>query len=109
MDKVTQWEQKIAEFEKLSRDTLSDIIRRAIITERAPSGVRQHLLVNAQSLSSYPLVRAAIENYVTVGRSWPATSGQAPMEIDPLCWGGKGGWRDKKGKDKDKGKGKGKG
>ena len=44
MDKVVQWEQEVAEFEKLSRETLPDIIKRAIIAERAPGAVRTHLL-----------------------------------------------------------------
>ncbi len=69
MDRLVQWEQKVAEFEHLSREDLPDIIKRAIITEREPSAVRTHL-VNAQSVATYALVRAAVESFVTAGRRW---------------------------------------
>ena len=50
MDNVAQWEQWIHEFETMSREMLPDIIKRAIITEKSPSAIRTHLLVNAQNL-----------------------------------------------------------
>ena len=78
MDKLIQWERKIAEFESLSRETLPDIIKRAIISERAPQAVRTHLLVNAHTLSSYTMVRGAVEVFVTAGRKW----GRASERID---------------------------
>ncbi len=43
MDKLVQWESKVSEFEHLSREVLPDIIKRAIVTERAPAQVRTHL------------------------------------------------------------------
>ena len=70
MDKLTEWERKIAEFESLSRETLPDIIKRAIISERAPPAVRTRLLVNAHTLSPYTMVRGAVEALVTAGRRW---------------------------------------
>jgi hypothetical protein len=47
MDRLTQWDQKVQEFEQMSRELLPDLIKRAIITERAPVALRTHLLVNA--------------------------------------------------------------
>ena len=101
MDRVVQWEEKITEFEQLSREILPDIIKRAIITERAPAQVKTHLLVNAQTLATYQLVRAAVESFVTAGRQWGSSS--TPMEVDALYAKGKG-----KDKRKDKGTWKGK-
>ena len=52
MDNVVQWEQWIHEFETMSREMLSDIVKRAIVTEKSPSAIRTHLLVNAQNLDT---------------------------------------------------------
>ena len=41
-DQVVQWEQRIHEFETMSRETLPDVIKRAIITERSPPEIRTH-------------------------------------------------------------------
>ena len=103
MDDVVQWEQWIHEFETMSRETLPDIVKRAIITERSPSAIRTHLLVNAQTLTRYATVRAAIEAFLAVGRKWgPDHSRPAPMDNDAMTRKGKG----KGGKSKGKGKGK---
>ena len=65
----------------MSRETLPDVVKRAIITERSPSSIRTHLLVNAQTLTRHAKVRAAIEALLAVGRKWgPDHSGPAPME-----------------------------
>ena len=102
MDNVVQWEQRIQEFETMSRETLPDIVKRATITERSPSTIRTHLLVNAQTLTRYATVRAAIEAFLAVGRKWgPDHSGPAPMDVDAMT-------RKEKSKgNKSKGKGKG--
>ena len=70
MDNVVQWKQRIDEFETMSRETLPDVVKRAIITERSPSAIRAHLLVNAQTLKRYVTVRAAIEAFLAVGQKW---------------------------------------
>ena len=70
MDNVVQWEQQLHEFETMLRETLPDIVKRAIITERSASVIRTHLLVNAQTLTRYATVRAAIESFLGVGRKW---------------------------------------
>ena len=83
LDRLTQWDQKVQEFEQMSRQSLPDLIKRAIITERAPVALRTHLLVNAQSLTSYGMVRAAVESFVTAGRRWDAQEpGSEAMEVD---------------------------
>ena len=70
MGNVVQWEQRIHEFDTMSRETLSDVVKKAIITEGSPSAIRTHLLVNAQTLTSYATVRAAIEAFLAVGQKW---------------------------------------
>ena len=70
MDHVVRWEQRIHGFETMSRETLPDIVNRAIITERSPAAIRTHLLVNAQTLTRYVTVRSANEAFLAVGRKW---------------------------------------
>ena len=53
MDHAVRWQQWAHEYGTLSRETLPDIVKRAIITERAPPTMRTHLLVNAQTLTEY--------------------------------------------------------
>ena len=109
MDNVVQWEQRVHEFETMSRETLPDVVKRAIITERSPSAIRTHLLVNAQTLT-----RAVIEAFLAVGRKWgPDHSGPAPMDVEAMTRkgkgkGGKSKGKIKGGKDKEKGNSKGK-
>ena len=45
------WEKQIQEFEIMSRETLPDIVKRAITIERSRSAIRTHWLVNAQTLT----------------------------------------------------------
>ena len=114
MDNVVQWEQRIHEFKTMSRETLPDVVKRAITTERSPSAIRTHLLVNAQTLTRCATVRAAIDAFLAEGRKWgPDHSGPAPMDVDAMTRKGKGKGGKSKGKskgskDKEKGSSKGK-
>ena len=98
MEQVVQWEQRVHEFETVSRETLPDVIKRAIITETSPPAIRTHLLVNAQTLTQYAAVRAAVEAFLAVGRKWGQESGAAPMGVDAVALKGIG--RDGKGEGK---------
>ena len=114
MDNIVQWEQRIHEFETMSRETLPDIVKGAIITERSPSAIRTHLSVSAQILTRYATVRAGIEAFLADCWMWePDHSGPAPMDVDAMTRKGKGKGGKSKGKgkvckDKEKGNSKGK-
>ena len=43
---------------------------RYIITERSPTAIRTHLLVNTHILTQYAAVRAATEAFLAVGWMW---------------------------------------
>merc|ERR1712194_18625 len=104
MDRLVVWERRIQDFERLAKEPLSDIIKRAITTERAPADVRTHLLVNAGALKTYEAVRSSIEAYLAAGRKWSPEQ-PSSMEVDALYGKGKYG-KGKYGKGKEKGKGK---
>ena len=108
MDKLVTWERKVNDYERLAKEPMSDIIKRAIITERAPSEVRTHLLVNAGSLLSYESVRASIESFLAAGRRWAQEPTPMDVDVNALYWKGKGGKHGGNGKWTGKGdKGKG--
>ena len=91
MDHVAQREQRIHEFETVSRETLPDIVKRAIITERSPTAIRTHLLVNPHILTQYAAVRAATEVFLAVGRKWGQdSSGPASMDAQEQRQGRQG-------------------
>ena len=46
MNHVVQWEQRIHEFDTVARETMPDIVKRAIVAARST-----HLFVNAQILT----------------------------------------------------------
>ena len=91
MDHVAQREQRIHEFETMSRETLPDIVKRAIITERSPTAIRTHLLVNTHILTQYAAVRAATEAFLAVGWKWGQdSSGPASMDAQEQRQGRQG-------------------
>lgn len=58
----------------MAREVLPDIIKRAIITKRAPPALLVHFLANMQALGAQ--VRSAIEAYVVIaGRRWSHDGG----------------------------------
>ena len=101
MDNVVQWEQRVREFETMSRETLPDIVKRAISSRRGHHQQSER----TQTLTRNAIVRAAIEAFLAVGQKWgPDRSGPAPMDVHAMTRKGKG----KSGKDKEKGNSKGK-
>ena len=100
-DRAVQWERWSHEFETMSRETLLDVVKDAIITERSPSAIRTHLLVNAQTLTRYATVRAAIEAFLAVSpKCGPEHSGRPP--VDAMTRKGKGSTDKKQGNSKGK-------
>ena len=80
--------------------------RRCRTSSREQSSRRGHHqlseLVNAQTLTRYAAVRAAIDAFLAVRREWgPDHSGPAPMDVETMTRKGKG----KGGKSNGKGKG----
>jgi len=92
------WEQKVAKWEALSADILNDAIKRQVLLEQAPAGIRVHLTLQAHG--SYLSLRQALTEYIINARDWAAASlpakashpAQAPqaMEVDAIAKGGHG-------------------
>jgi hypothetical protein len=99
LDKITEWERLISDYEKDASDVVSDSVRCAVISGKCPKDVRTHLTLTMSDTSDYAAMKRAIESYNISTRSWSSTA----MEVDYLY--GKGG---KHGKDSGKFKGYGK-
>ena len=90
---------------------MSDTVKMAVLTDRAPGEVRTHLLLNSGIVKTYPEMRSILENYLVSGIAWKmpdSQSGPVPMEVDMITHkGGKGKGKHQKG-DYQAGDGKGK-
>ena len=119
---LTAWEKQVQDYEQQSGDDISDAIKLGVVLHHLPdASLREHLLLNSQSYSTYTLMAAEIRTVVMARTTW---SGPTPMDVSVLakdaichvcskrghfakdCWyqSNKGGGKGKKGK---KGKGKG--
>ena len=113
LDKILAWERLIGDYERDSKDLISDSLRSAVLVGNLPQAIRTHVLMHPTATQDFASLRALIESYIISGRRWEETagspkqpqSGPTPMEIDALKGKGKGKWKDK-GKPKGKVKGK---
>ena len=111
--RLDKWDGKVAEYERLSGDEISDKIMAGVLSSvLAPKDMAKHLALHAGRLVTYQQVREEIEGYTDANES--LTTEAAAMDsssltkdgsklIDP--WrppkgGGKGGKRNEKGKGK---------
>ena len=84
---LNEWEHLVQRWEVLANDNLSDTVKRQILLDMAPSGIRVHLTLVGHS--NYEALRSAVISYFVASRDWNATVGTsdstpAPMEVDAL-------------------------
>lgn len=114
---MRDFEQRCQTFERLCRqyegqagETISESNRMAALLATAPIAVRKHVQLNAAAYLTSADMRDAILDFARNADEWrtqetpPSNSTPAPMDVNAVCWIGKG-----KGKCKGKEKGKGKG
>ena len=96
------WEKELSEYEKNTKEVVSDVCKRLALLDIVTDNLREHLELNSSRFTDFALMKGEIETILSNKES--TYSGSAPMDVDALGAKGKG----KKGK-KGKGKGKGKG
>ena len=84
---LNEWEHLVQRWEALANDTLNDAVKRQILLDMAPAGIRVQLTLAGHS--SYEALRSAIMSYLVASRDWNATanpsdSTSTPMEVDAL-------------------------
>ncbi len=101
---LKDWELTVNRWESMAGEKLNDQVKRQILQEQAPHGIRMQLLL--QTFLDYDDMRTTVLNFVVTSRDWAKTLGKPPnphaMDVDAISKGGKGA----KGKMKDKGKAK---
>ena len=80
LDKITEWERLIGDYENDGKDKVSDSVRCAVIAGRCPKDVRTHLTLTMSGTTDYMAVKRAIESYNISSRAWSSTA----MEVDFL-------------------------
>ena len=108
LDKILCWEKMIGDYEKDSKEVLSNSLRSAVLVGNLPQAIRTHVLMNPNATQDYAALKALIESYIISGRRWDDTkqTGPTPMEIDVLKGKGQGKWKGDKGNGKKGNKGK---
>ena len=100
------WEHQVDIYENLSSKKLDDDVKISVVLRECPKKLRDHLLVNSQQFeSNYNKLRAIIQAYLNMNKTWIVNDFRetVPMDVDYI------GKSKGKGKSKSKSKGKSKG
>ena len=84
---MNEWEHLVQRWEVLANDILNDAVKRQILLDMDPAGIRVQLTLAGHS--SYEALRSAIMSYLVASRDWNATANPSdttstPMEVDAL-------------------------
>ena len=100
------WEHQVDVYEKLATSKLDDDVKISVVLRKAPTKLRDNLLVNSQQFeSNYNKLRAIIQAYLNSNKRWTAndfrndSKESDPMDVDHTSKG-----KDKKAKAKAKAK-----
>ena len=80
-----EWEHLVQRWEVLANDILNDAVKRQILLDMAPAGIRVQLTLTGHS--SYEALRSAIMSYLVVSRDWNATAN--PSDSSSTSGGGR--------------------
>ena len=84
---LNEWEHLVQRWEVLFNDILNDAVKRQILLDMAPAGIRVQLTLAGHT--NYETLRSAIMSYLVASRDWnasvnPSDSTSTPMEVDAL-------------------------
>ena len=84
---LNEWEHLVQRWDVLANDILNDAVKRQVLLDMAPAGVRVQLTLAGHT--NYEALRSAIMSYLVASRDWNATvnpsdSTSTPMEVDAL-------------------------
>ena len=88
------WEKELSEYEKNTKEVVSDVYKRLALLEMVTDNLREHLELNSSRFTDFALMKSEIE--ATLSNKEFASDGSAPMDVDAL--GAKGKGKGKKGK-----------
>ena len=80
---LSEWEDEVESYQKLTGVTLDEAIKVAILTDAAPDDLKQHIQINADAVTdSYIKLKNMIISYVRNKRNWHEES--TLMEVDAV-------------------------
>ena len=68
---LNEWEHLVQRWEVLANDILNDAVKRQILLDMAPAGIRVQLTLAGHT--NYEALRSAIMSYLVASRDWNAT------------------------------------
>ena len=96
MEQLVEWGRRLRQYEAMAGEKLSDALKCAVVTARAPNRVKDFLRLSSTGLTgNYGQLREAIRNFLAKGRVYAVDgTGVGAMEVGavlPFKGGGKGG------------------
>ena len=94
MEQLVEWERRLRQYEAMAGEKLSDALKCAVVTAKAPHRVKDFLRLSPTDLTgNYGQLREAIRNFLAKGRVYTADgTGVDAMEVGavlPIKGGGK--------------------
>ena len=100
INKLSEWQQVVREYERISGSELDQTVKTATLMEEAPPQMQEHLRLHSEEIGTdYKKVMQATEGYLRSKKTW--NTGPDDMEVDAVVKG--------KGQPQGMGKSKGKG
>ena len=85
-NKLSEWQQVVREYERISGSELDQTVKTATLMEEAPPQIQEHLRLRSEEIGAdYKKVIQAIEGYSRSKKTWDA--GPDDMEVDAVVNG----------------------
>ena len=63
-ENLKEWEDDSETYQKNTTELISDSLRKAVIQERGPEALQEHLALNAASMATYETMKGVIISYL---------------------------------------------
>ena len=86
INKLSEWQQVVREYERISGSELDQTVKTATLMEEAPPQMQEHLRLRSKEIGTdYKKVILAIEGYLRSKKTW--NTGPDDMEVDAVVKG----------------------
>ena len=101
VNKLSEWQQVVREYERMSGSELDQTVKTAALMEEAPPQMQEHLRLRSEEMGTdYKKVIQAMKGYLRSKKTW--NTGPDGMEVDTVVKGKRSAQR--KGQEQSKGK-----
>ena len=83
INKLSEWQQVVRVYERISGSELDQTVKTATLMEEAPRQMQEHLRLRSEEIGTdYKKVIQAIEGYLRSKKTW--NTGPDDMEVDAV-------------------------